>query len=29
MWNWSNFFTFTIDGTFTCDALVINRKNYV
>lgn len=25
----TNFFTFTINGTFTCDALILNKKNYV
>lgn len=26
---WTNFFTFTINWTFTCDALILNKKNYV
>lgn len=26
---WTNFFEFTINGTFTCDVLILNKKNYV
>lgn len=26
---WTNFFTFTMNGTFTCDVLILNKKNYV
>jgi hypothetical protein len=29
MGNASNFFTFTINWTFTADVLILNKKNYV
>lgn len=29
MTSWINFFNFTINGTFVCDVLVLNKKNYV
>ena len=29
MTSWTNFFNFTIDWTFVCDVLILNKKNYV
>lgn len=29
MWTGSNFFDFTINGTFNCDVLILNKKSYV